>query len=120
MAVHFDYGQYAIWFLAPEFKVSMDGRRETVYPDSVYAAALRFQNGTGRWDEVLDDHPTDIALVPRRGSTYNLLVLKPQWQLLHEDRLVGMFARSSWPGSEAVLAQEPPAIPADGAGRCFP
>jgi hypothetical protein len=31
----FGYGEYAIWFLAPRMRVSIDGRRETVYSDSV-------------------------------------------------------------------------------------
>jgi hypothetical protein len=29
----FDWGQYALWHLAPRLRVSMDGRRETVYSD---------------------------------------------------------------------------------------
>jgi hypothetical protein len=31
----FNYGEYAIWHLSPRLKVSMDGRRETVYSASV-------------------------------------------------------------------------------------
>ena len=34
LAVYFDWGEYAIWHLQPGIKVGMDGRRETVYPDS--------------------------------------------------------------------------------------
>jgi hypothetical protein len=30
----FDWGEYALWHLGPSFKVSIDGRRETVYSDS--------------------------------------------------------------------------------------
>jgi len=30
----FNYGQYAIWHLSPRLRVSMDGRRETVYSDA--------------------------------------------------------------------------------------
>jgi len=30
----FDWGQYALWHLGPRLKVSMDGRRETVYSDA--------------------------------------------------------------------------------------
>ena len=35
MAVYFDWGQYVIWRLGPRIKVSYDGRRETVYPESL-------------------------------------------------------------------------------------
>ena len=33
MLTWFDYGQYAIWHLSPSVRVSMDGRRETVYSE---------------------------------------------------------------------------------------
>jgi hypothetical protein len=35
MLTWFDYGQYAIWHLTPSIRVSMDGRRETVYSDDI-------------------------------------------------------------------------------------
>lgn len=38
----FDYGETAIWFFAPDLRVSMDGRRETVYSDAVRKDHLRF------------------------------------------------------------------------------
>lgn len=30
----FNYGQYALWHLSPPLRISMDGRRETVYSDA--------------------------------------------------------------------------------------
>jgi hypothetical protein len=33
MATFFDWGEYLLWHLGPEIKVSMDGRRETVYSE---------------------------------------------------------------------------------------
>ncbi|UCG76621.1 MAG: hypothetical protein JSV95_04820 [Gemmatimonadota bacterium] len=120
LAIHFDYGEYAIWHLKDRFKVSMDGRRETVYPDSIYEEALRFQGGRDSWDDVLERHPTDLALVPVGGPTYNLLALKPGWQLVHRDGLVGLFARESGQAAERLRRPVSPTVPADGAGMCFP
>src|SRR5690606_14688422 len=34
LVTFFDWGQYALWHFAPRLKVSMDGRRETVYSDA--------------------------------------------------------------------------------------
>jgi hypothetical protein len=34
LVVFFDWGQYALWHWGPGLKVSMDGRRETVYSDA--------------------------------------------------------------------------------------
>jgi len=42
----FDWGEYAIWHLSPSgIRVSMDGRRETVYSDRVIQDHIRFYRG---------------------------------------------------------------------------
>jgi hypothetical protein len=35
MVTWFDWGEYAIWHLSPAIRVSLDGRRETIYSDAV-------------------------------------------------------------------------------------
>ena len=52
---YFGWGQYAIWHLGPRLRVSMDGRRETVYSDALVRAHLR----------LYDDEPRATALVDR-------------------------------------------------------
>ena len=42
LLIFFDYGELAIWHLAPKLRVSYDGRRETVYSKVVQDAHLRF------------------------------------------------------------------------------
>jgi len=42
MLTWFDYGEYAIWYFSPRLKISMDGRRETVYSDDVREKHWRF------------------------------------------------------------------------------
>ncbi len=34
LVTFFDWGEYAIWHLGPRIRVSMDGRRETIYSDA--------------------------------------------------------------------------------------
>ena len=41
----FDWGEYAIWHFGPRLKVSIDGRRETVYSDSVVEWHRAFERG---------------------------------------------------------------------------
>jgi hypothetical protein len=41
----FDWGQYAIWHFGPALRVSIDGRRETVYSDTVVQGHLAFERG---------------------------------------------------------------------------
>ena len=53
MAVPFDWGEYVIWHLGPDVKVSIDGRRETIYSDEAYRQSRDFERGSGVWDALL-------------------------------------------------------------------
>lgn len=94
LAVHFTWGEYVIWHLGPGVQVSMDGRRETVYPDSVYEAYLAFQTGEGDWRDHLEDPPADLALVTRAGPAANLLELSPGWTRQFEGSVGVLYARN--------------------------
>ncbi len=107
LAVLFDWGEFAIWHLHPRVSVSIDGRRETVYSPEVYGQNMAFMSGTGNWDAVLTDHPTDMALVPQKGPCVNLMKQHPQWTLIYEDRLCALFARRG--SKQAVRLTGPPA-----------
>jgi hypothetical protein len=120
LAVHFDWGEYAIWHLAPALKVSVDGRRETVYDGEIYSANIQFIFGVGDWDRLLDDHPTDLALIPRHLPVYNLLLLKPGWSPVYEDSVAAVFARDGSPLAARIRATPPADLPPDGDGLRFP
>jgi len=120
IATFFDWGEYMIWHLSPAIRVSIDGRRETVYSPDVYAGSLRFLYGVGNWDVVLDNPETDMALVGRDQPTYNLIRLKPDWQLVYEDATAGLFARGGSLQETALRSTPPPEVPSDGADLCFP
>jgi len=47
LATDFNWGEYIIWHLGPDVKVSMDGRRETVYSEREYQQYHDFLHGTG-------------------------------------------------------------------------
>jgi len=120
LATDFDWGEYVLWHLGPQVKVSMDGRRETVYSDEVYAQNLRFVRGEGNWDALLTTYPTDMALVRADGPADNLLRLKPGWDLVYEDSVSALFVREDSPLREQLQAASLPEIPYDGRGLCFP
>jgi hypothetical protein len=46
MLTWFDYGEVSIWHLGPGLRVSYDGRRETVYSDTVQTAHQRFYSSS--------------------------------------------------------------------------
>lgn len=121
MAVYFDWGEYVIWHLGPRIQVSMDGRRETVYPDSVYREYRNFARGLDRWDSLLDDYPTELALVPKpRFPTYNLLSLKPNWTLVYDDSLSAVFARDDYSELHRLRSTAATYVSRDARCRCFP
>jgi hypothetical protein len=119
LATPFGWGEYAIWQLAPDIRVGMDGRRETVYPDSVYRAFLRYRAGVDDWDDWLDDYAADMALVEAGSPPDNLLELEPRWREIHRDEVAALYGRRTWAGSELLAAAS-----ADDAGfeeiHCFP
>jgi hypothetical protein len=96
LAVDFNWGESVIWHLAPGIKVSMDGRRETVYPDLIYQDYLNFKYGMNDWDALLDTYDTDMALVRVRQPTHNLMKLKSGWELIYEDSTSALFASQEW------------------------
>ncbi len=120
MAVYFNWGEYAIWHLGPRVKVSYDGRRETIYSDALRQLNANWAVGTGAWDALLDRYPTDLALVDKRLPAYNLMRLKSGWKLVYEDSLAALFARDKAEFVAAFAGMKPGALPADGAGMCFP
>lgn len=120
LVTFFDWGQYALWHLAPGIKVSMDGRRETVYSDSVYQEYLRFQNGVGDWRAVLERDETNMVIFPIGYPAYNLTALDPEWEQVYEDSFAGVFVRVDWPQLGRLARTEIPSSSVDGAGLCVP
>jgi len=120
MAVFFDWGEYALWHLSPWIKVSVDGRRETVYSERALTENLNFRTGINDWAAVLRNHDTHLALVSTKLPSFNLMKLKPGWRLIHEDETAGLFGRDDWPFTERIRTTLAPALPHDGRGLCFP
>ncbi len=57
LAVPFRWGGYAGWRLYPRVKVSIDGRYETVYPDSTFELSDDFYEKRGlQWDRLIREH----------------------------------------------------------------
>ena len=55
--VWFDWGEYVIWHFSPQLRVSIDGRRETVYSDELIANHMAFYLG----DSTVIDLPTRLS-----------------------------------------------------------
>jgi hypothetical protein len=62
--IWFDWGQYAIWQFGPALKVSMDGRRETVYSPELIDAHMRFYSGEPGASRYADELHPDYVWIP--------------------------------------------------------
>jgi hypothetical protein len=120
LAVPFTWGEYVLWHLGPRVKVSIDGRRETVYSEETYQQTLDFQRGTGAWDALLESSATDLVLAPQGSPTSNLMVGRKGWVAVRQDSFCVLFAREGFPGLERFLETPESRLPPDGAGLCFP
>jgi len=96
LVIPFNWGEYAIWHLGPRIRVSVDGRRETVYPDDIYEANLSFHNGINEWDSVLENHETNLVLVEVSSAPFNLMKTKLGWKLIYDDSTSALFVSQDW------------------------
>lgn len=117
LATPFNWGEYVIWHLGPRIRVSVDGRRETVYAEKAYRRSLEFHWGTGDWDALLRDEPTDLALVVADGPADHLMSRYPGWSIVHRDAGHALYARESFAGLALLKAARRALGPSQG---CFP
>ena len=113
LLVWFDWSQYAIWHLAPRFRVSIDGRRETVYSAGILDRHLRFffdaPGGAALPQEIAADYvwvPKDLPAARRLAAD--------GWMRVYLGEKSAIFTRAA--GAPPELPQQP----ANAVRRCFP
>jgi hypothetical protein len=115
----FCWGEYTIWHAGPHIRVSVDGRRETVYPQDVWDRNLAMYRGVGDWAALLRDPAPDLVLVERGTAAYNLMSLRQDWELIYADPTSALFAPPGSPLTASIRAVQPPDLPHDGRDMCF-
>lgn len=93
VAVPFEWGSYAIWKLPAGSRVFIDGRYETVYPESVIREAFAFQDGADDWQRLLDDHPTDVVVVQRVRGLQARMMARDDFEYVYSDPASFVFVR---------------------------
>lgn len=89
LLVWFDWGEFALWHLAPALRVSIDGRRETVYSAALQDRHLRF----------FFDAPGGAALPGELGADY---IWIPR-SLPIAGRLASLGWRAVYEGEQSVI-----------------
>lgn len=91
---NFEWGEFVMWRCYPACRVSMDGRLETVYEDSLQKEYFDFLHGRAGWRTFLQKYPHDMVLIKRGSKTDSLMREQQGWQLAHEDGLSVIFLRT--------------------------
>ena len=93
LVVPFDWGEYLIWKLYPDVRVSIDGRYTTAYPMEVIQAHWNWMEGKENWRGLLERYPAEIAMTSRRHPVSSLLRKDPQWVYIYSDPIALIFVR---------------------------
>jgi hypothetical protein len=92
LMVPFRLGAYVSWKLFPQVRVSLDGRYEETYPDSVMERIFGFYEARPGWRSTLDLYPTDAVLVPRDAPVARTIP-EAGWRQVYRDRQFDLYVR---------------------------
>jgi len=93
LLVFFNWGEYCLWRLYPQCLVAIDGRYETVYPESVNQEYFAFLGAREGWRKFLEHYPPDLILIALRSRIYGLLSRDPEWRQVYADPGCALFRR---------------------------
>jgi hypothetical protein len=96
LLVPFDWGEYAIWKLYPDNKVSIDGRFDTVYPIDVINDHFAGAGREDAWHYLINKYLTDIILAERNLFSQRM-ISEPsdEWVYIYSDNTSVIFLRNS-------------------------
>jgi hypothetical protein len=92
----YGWGQFVIWHSFPESRVAFDGRYRTVYPAEIEQKLIDFQKAGDELPRVcplIDDFPTEIALLPVTAGTTRYLDTRADWVSVYRDDQAALFLR---------------------------
>jgi hypothetical protein len=97
--VWFSWGEYAIWHLSPRMQVSIDGRRETVYSDSMQTRHFDFFFDRGAGATLPGDLAADYIWIPRILPAVHRLETDRRWIEAYKDDQSIIFVRAGLPST---------------------
>src|SRR5688500_79138 len=119
LATRLDWGGHAIWHLWPSWRVSIDGRNLTVYPESFVERQLiaydRAEPLAG-----LEGQPIDAVLFESGGPGFEGMARDPGWALIYRDPLSALFLPAATAERLAPALSELPALSLDAGPVVFP
>jgi hypothetical protein len=119
MVTFFDWGEYAIWHVPPGLRISMDGRRETVYRDVTIDNHFDFYLGSAAGLAYVNQLDADYVWLPNMLPAVNQLQ-HSGWSPIFDGPLSTVLARHGVPRTLPAAFAEEAATPAPPSWRCFP
>jgi hypothetical protein len=111
MVTWFDWGEYAIWHFGPDIKVSLDGRRETVYSDAWVSHHLAFYRDDPAARRLPHEIDADYIWLPNRLPIAQRLSGEG-WSPIFDGPISTVWAKRAADSSRALAVVRAP--------RCFP
>jgi hypothetical protein len=105
----FGWGEYLIWHMAPQSRVFVDGRYDTVFTSQIIRDYVLFYFDLPGAAHVLAAYPHDFVMIPLGSAAYGLMVRSTGWKLIYSDSGSTLFAPT------ASAAAQLPGVPATGA-----
>ena len=103
----FEWGEFLMWELGPDVKVSLDGRYETVYPESVFVDHQRFYRGNELG--AAQAYKTNLILIPTPAVELNMKMT--EWKnarLIYQDEVAALYTlREKDPIATAPMPNAP-------------
>lgn len=93
LITNFTWGEFIIYHLYPEIKVSLDGRYETVYPANVVADNMLFISAKPGWEKLLNKYGPDLVLVSKYDPVSSNMLILPGWKLIYLDLEAFLFIK---------------------------
>jgi hypothetical protein len=105
----FGWGEYLIWHTAPESKVFIDGRYDTVYPYAIIDQYIGFYFDLSGAPAMLTAYPHDLVLIPPTSGAYTLMAGRTGWKLIYRDTVSALFVRKTSPAAMLAAIDDAPA-----------
>jgi tetratricopeptide (TPR) repeat protein len=108
----YEWGGYFAWRLYPDYKVFIDGRANTVYPEEVYRDSIFSMQGEKNWPEIMDKYDINFVFCNkflRDAGGHRLpdrLQESPDWVLIFEDDVEMLFIRNEEGNREIIEKAE--------------
>jgi hypothetical protein len=89
---HFGWGEYVIWHAAPESKVFIDGRYDTVFPIGVVRDFIEFNFNLDGKRNALEHYHNDFVLTDTKSPAHLAIESVSGWKLIYSDKDSMLFA----------------------------